>query len=206
MHVKKIVVTAGLTGNISSGKTTVLKMFGKHGCTAISTDDIAHELLEKDAWIRKEISAAFGPGVIAKDSGATRKRLADVVFANDEKRNLLEEILHPEIENVISRQLSKLPPGTIAVIEVPLLFECVWDRKMDYKILVSAPFETRKKRYYSGRGKKKGDFERREKSQWPEGKKAPQSDFVIDNSKGLKNTEAQVVDIIGKIRGSIDHS
>ena len=41
-------MVVGLTGGVSSGKSTVLKIFQKLGCKIISADDIAHDTLKKN--------------------------------------------------------------------------------------------------------------------------------------------------------------
>lgn len=193
----KRIITLGLTGNISAGKSTVLGMFEKLGCKIFSTDKITNELL-KDEKIRSRISRTLGIDKLNPQD--LKAQLADIVFNSKTKRKQLEKIIHPEISEIIDSKIKKLPRSCIAIIEVPLLFESKWNKKVNVTVLVKCPRELRKKRYYSKKGTKKGEFERREKAQWNERKKEALADLVIDNSKGLAQTKKQVKALLQVIR------
>jgi len=202
MPTKRRVTTVGLTGSIGSGKTTILNLFEEFGCKILSADKIAHELLEKDTWVRNKIAAEFGSNIVCKNFDEFRKRLADIIFEDNDKRHRLELLLHPEIENVISRNVNKMPTGSIIVIEAPLLFETCWERKLDFTVLVKCPIEMRSKRYLEENGHSATEFDRRNKLQWEEGKKEKLAHFTIDNSHDLERSSEQIKQIIAEIKES----
>ena len=200
MTATKRVTIIGLTGNICSGKTTILKIFESMDCKVISADQIVHDLIEKDDWVRKKITATFGPNVLAKNHNTSRTRLADIVFENKEKLRMLEGILHPEIENAVSHEINLQPRGATIVIETPLLFETNWHKKLDHTIFVKCPKETRKDRYYEDPCHKQGDFERRETLLLSEDEKVNMADYIIDNSQDVESSKKQIEKILSEIK------
>ena len=107
-----------------------------------------------------EIRRAFGDDVF---SGASldRAKLGQLVFADAQKRETLNAILHPMILSEIRRQLDRLDaPGQIVVGDVPLLFECGMESMFDTVWYVrprgagnadSAPFRARRAEPRAGR-------------------------------------------------------
>lgn len=182
----------GLTGNICAGKSTVLKYFSESGCAVMSADKIAHGLLAKNAFVRKKVDKYFGT--------TDRKELGEIVFADCHKRILLETILHPEINKVITEELRKLKNEKIVVIEIPLLFETGWEKNVDYTVFVSCPTEIRKGRFLKGRKSTIGDFECRDTAQLNEANKTRLASFVIDNSDSLAKTKKAVKEILNQIK------
>lgn len=194
MSEKERGLVVGLTGNIGSGKTSVLKMFSDLGCDTLSADDLSHQILDENGDIQRKVFKYFAT--------VDRKKLAEIVFTNPKKLLLLETILHPEINKVIEERLGSLPKDAVMVIEIPLLFETGWDKRVDYVVFVSCPTETRKKRFYDYHGDSVsvGDFECRDTAQMKEAGKAGRASFVIDNSKDLKSTEAQVKKVLSQLK------
>lgn len=200
---KKRGVVVGLTGNIASGKTTILKLFSKLGCKTFSTDIIAHDLLRFDPNVKEAVVAVFGPEILDEHGHIKREPLANIVFQDPKMRKELEKILHPEIKKAAEHEFENLRPGFILIMEVPLLFEAGWDKAFDYHVAVTCPSHIRRKRYYSTGHKKEGDFERRDKAQWSEEKKAGLATFTIDNSTSLPTTILQVKNILKTLRSAV---
>ena len=53
----------GLTGNIATGKSAVMRLAAERGALTIDADRVVHELLAGDAAIQEAVVGAFGPGV-----------------------------------------------------------------------------------------------------------------------------------------------
>ncbi len=186
-----------LTGCLGCGKSTVLKIFRELGVRTISADEIVHELLESKE-VQEEIKRLFGPDVFLKDGKVDRKRLAQRVFANQKEREKLEGLLHPLVFRRIEKEYEK-EPGRLMVAEIPLLFETNTQDRFSKVITVYAPTEVAIKRLKS-RGLTQEDIEARLKSQMPIETKVERSDFVIDNSRGLKETKKQVQQVLEKLQ------
>ncbi len=113
-----------LTGGIASGKTTLLNALQKIGAPVIDADQISRSLTAPGGEALPSIREAFGDGVFHGDGTLDRKALADVIFADEEKRRCLEEIIHPMVARRIKKELSELDPEhKAAVVDIPLLFE-----------------------------------------------------------------------------------
>ena len=186
-----------LTGCLGCGKSTVLKIFRELGVRTISADEIVHELLESKE-VQEEIKRLFGPDVFLKDGKVDRKRLAQRVFANQKEREKLEGLLHPLVFRRIEKEYEK-EPGRLMVAEIPLLFETDTQNRFSKVITVYAPMEVAIKRLKS-RGMTREDIEARLKSQMPIETKVERSDFVIDNSRELKEIRKQVQQVLEKLQ------
>lgn len=135
----------GLTGGIASGKSTVADFFAALGVPIIDTDVIAREVVAPGEPALNEIRDAFGGSVIAEDGTLDRARLRDVVFADAQRRTVLEGILHPRIRIAAFRQAA-LAAGPYVVIVVPLLYESPMKPAMERILVVDCSQETQLQR------------------------------------------------------------
>ncbi len=186
-----------LTGCLGCGKSTVLKILRELGVRTISADEIVHELLDSKE-VKEEIKRLFGPDVFLKDGKVDRKRLAQRIFSNQKEREKLEGLLHPLVFRRIEKEYEK-EPGRLMVAEIPLLFETDTQNRFSKVITVYAPMEVAIKRLKS-RGMTREDIEARLKSQMPIETKVERSDFVIDNSRELKEIRKQVQQVLEKLQ------
>lgn len=191
---------AGLTGNIGSGKTTVLGLFAKLGARTTSADEIVKRLLGEDE-IKQQIRAALGSGVFCVDGSLDKQKTAALVFNNSELRRQLEGIVHPAVMREIKQfAISNKMSGDITVAEIPLLFEGGFEADVDVIITVTAP----KWLVFDRLGKKgalsEGDIKNRLACQIPDEQKTANSDFVVTNSGDIVSTEQQVKEIYRLLR------
>lgn len=182
---KKTPYLLAVTGQIGSGKSTFLKLVGKK-YPVISSDEIVHKLLNKKEVINK-ITSIFSKDILESDSIVNRSRLAEIVFSNNEKRLLLEKVLHPLVEIEIFKEVNKITE-VFCFIEVPLLFEINWQDKFDKSILVYTDESIIKKRLKI-RGLSVEMIEKRLAAQLPLLKKVELSDYIIYNNGDLKELE-----------------
>ncbi|MFA6118318.1 MAG: dephospho-CoA kinase [Parachlamydiales bacterium] len=175
-----------ITGGISSGKTQALKIFKKLGSYTVNTDKIAHKLLDTKN-IKNKIIKIFGKEIQKKDK-IDRKRLAKIVFENENRLYQLEKILHPQILDEIKTEYEKIKNKDYLffVVEIPLLFEIKAEKFFDVIITVSAKDSIAKKRY------KYKDYVQRKKRQMSLKEKAKLSDYVIRNNLDLSNLEKNI--------------
>ena len=142
----------GLTGSIACGKSTVSQYLRQKGCFIVDADAISRALTADGGAALPEIRRAFGDDVF---SGASldRAKLGQLVFADAQKRETLNAILHPMILSEIRRQLDRLDaPGQIVVGDVPLLFECGMESMFDTVWVVRAARETQIQRLFERDG------------------------------------------------------
>ncbi|KAL6125538.1 hypothetical protein ACLB2K_073594 [Fragaria x ananassa] len=79
----------GLTGGISSGKSTVSNLFKAHDIPVIDADLVARDILKKGTGGWKKVVSEFGWGILLSGGEIDRPKLGKIVFSNPEKRQLL---------------------------------------------------------------------------------------------------------------------
>jgi dephospho-CoA kinase len=135
-------LVVGLTGGIGSGKTEVGHRFAELGVPVIDTDMISRDLAAKGSGALSEIAAAFGSGVLRENGELDRHRLRERVFANEDDRRMLEDILHPRIRDEVAARLNRLD-APYAVVVIPLLLETRYPIPVDRVLVVDVPEPTR---------------------------------------------------------------
>jgi dephospho-CoA kinase len=147
------VLLVGLTGGIGSGKSTVAERLVAHGAELIDADLVAREvtLPGTEAW--RQIVEHFGEGVLAADEFVDRDELGRVVFADPDKRTLLNEITHPPVMQRMAERLEELAEFTgVVVVDVPLLIETGAEVGYEAVVVVATYPETQVARLVADRG------------------------------------------------------
>jgi dephospho-CoA kinase len=116
-----IKLVIGLTGGIGSGKSTVAELFAHHNVPIIDTDQISRDLTLPGSPALQQIQEKFGPTVI-EHGKLNRKLLRDIIFSDSEKRQWLEELLHPLIREEMRKQV-EATTAPYCIVIIPLLFE-----------------------------------------------------------------------------------
>ncbi len=191
-------ILIGLTGNIASGKSLVLKLFDNRLFEKIDSDSIARghllKLRPSDLPDNMPIEEIFSKrGKINKD------RLSFIAFSEREIMREIEKVIHPRTINDIEKIL-KNQEKRFAIIESALLFESGLDGFFDKVITVFAPFETRLRRLMKRAGIDRTEAQKRIDFQMDEYEKVLRSDFVIDNSKDKDWLKRQVSNIEEHLR------
>jgi len=129
----------GLTGSIGMGKTTAARMLRRMGLPVHESDAAVHRLMAPGGAAVAPIAAAF-PGVV-RNGAVDRALLGARVFADPALLRRLERIVHPLVRRASERFLkhARRQHRSLAVLDVPLLFEGGGDRRCDLVVVVSAP-------------------------------------------------------------------
>ena len=206
----------GLTGGLGSGKSTVAGYLRELGAEVIEADALGRALMEPGQRVFERIVQHFGPSVLAADGHLNRTRLAQIAFG-DGRVQELNAIIHPATVDAQRRWMQDVfarDPAAVAVIESALIFEVVRDartrgetdtpladlrQRIDRVIVVTAPDDLKIARYVarvsragSDPGAAAADARRRLTLQIPDAEKAPQADYVIDNSGDTARLRVQV--------------
>src|ERR1041384_6951487 len=130
---------AGLTGSIAVGKSFVCDVFRELGCYVLDADRTAREVVEPGTAGLGSIVAHFGEGVLQPDGALDRGKLGAIVFADEQKRQLLNSIVHPlviEAQNAWLAAREQEDPHGIAIIDAALMIESGGYRRFDKLIVV----------------------------------------------------------------------
>jgi len=185
----------GLTGAMGSGKTTVGDLFKALGAHVLDADVICRSLVEpeKPAW--REIIDLLGDGILNDDQTLDRRKIANIVFNNSDKKKALEAILHPRVveeERVLYADIVKNDPGALVIIDAALLIESENYRKVDKVIVIACDEETQLRRIMTKNMFSQEDAERRLQQQMPLEEKIKFADYVIHNDSDLTELKKRV--------------
>ena len=186
----------GLTGGIASGKTTVAGMLTSLGCYVLSTDRIARDVVQPGSAGWQRVRHAFGPGMFTAAGELDRGALGELVFADPGARQQLELLLHPLIMQRVWQRLCVLQQQKtvpIAVVEVPLLFECALQDRFDCSLLVWTS-RGRQQQWLQARSNlSAAAAQQRLAAQMPLDQKRMRADLVIENSADYSALSIAVV-------------
>src|SRR6266516_3124375 len=135
----------GITGGISTGKSTFCACLREIVPNAkfFDADQAAHQLVDFDPEVKKEIRREFGSAIFSVDQELNREALRHIVFANAAKRRALEQILHPRIRRQWSTEAEthrNSPDFFFA--DIPLLYESSGEKLCDRVVVVACSYRT----------------------------------------------------------------
>lgn len=187
----------GLTGSLGMGKSATAKMFAEEGVPVHDADAAVHQLYQSEAT--PLIEAAF-PGTTAGGK-VNRDKLAQRVLGDSAAIKKLEAIVHPLVRNAEERFLSEAERkgATVALLDIPLLFETGGDKRCDAVVVVSAPPDVQRARAFERPGMTERKFATLLAKQMRDADKRAMADFVVDTSKGFDAARAQVRDILARV-------
>ncbi|MDD5195073.1 MAG: dephospho-CoA kinase [Candidatus Omnitrophica bacterium] len=172
----------GLTGNLASGKSTVLGLLAKKGAAIFDADRLIHNWYrDSSTGIYKKVAAVFPQ--VCRDGFISRKDLGSIVFHDIRKLRRLEKIVHPSIINELKNWATNMRKRkVIAVAETPLLFEKKLENIFDAVILVYVKKDILIGRIARHHRCSKHYALKRLEFYLPIKEKAKKADFIIDNS------------------------
>jgi len=198
----------GLTGGVATGKSTVSNMLRELGIPVIDADAMARRIVEpgRKAW--KAIRAEFGQCVFHDNGELNRAALRTIIFEDEEQRQKLNRITHPEIYKEMIWEAVKCAAAghQYIVMDLPLLFEAgVMVAYMHKIIVVTCEEDLQLQRLMEQRHLSERDSKLMIGAQMNMDKKAAMAQFVIENSGSLQDTHEQVLRIHGNLSKSFFH-
>jgi dephospho-CoA kinase len=177
-------LVVGLTGGIGSGKSMLAGLLAEKGAQIIDADALGRDALQpgEPAW--HSVVSQFGVEILVPGSmEIDRKRLADIVFIDEERRIALNAIVHPPILRGIADDLDRLKNSdSIVVIDAALLVDVGLHDAVDVLVMVDADEDLRRKRLAQKRGMSFDDISARMAAQNDPEKLAEMADIVVRNN------------------------
>ncbi|WP_318508067.1 dephospho-CoA kinase [Bacillus sp. T3] len=191
-------VIIGLTGGIASGKSTVSMMLKELNIPVIDADEEARLAVEKGEKAYLEIVAYFGEEILLADGSIDRLKLGSIIFPNEDKRAILNSIVHPAVrENMLRKKEQYLIAGyEFIVLDIPLLFESKLTHMVEKVIVVYVDEQTQLARLMERNGFSEEEAMARIASQLPLKDKLTLADAVIDNNGSIDDTKKQLINIL----------
>jgi dephospho-CoA kinase len=201
-------IVVGLTGNIGSGKSTVSQLLSERGATIIDADVLSRRAVELGTPAYEKIVKRWGTSIIGLDNQLDRAALRRTVFSDPKQLEELNEIVHPEVENLRNRLLddARQRGDRIVVCDIPLLFEKHMAPRFDKIILVDAPRPIRLERLVRDRALRETEAMDMIAAQMPAELKRAGADFILENAGTLNALEQQVADVWSQLVQEADAS
>ncbi len=192
---------AALTGGIATGKTYVRTRLAAHGIPTLDADTLARDAVARGSTGLAAVVARFGPGVVLPDGALDRRALGAVVFGDPQARADLEAIIHPRVREATGTWLDRVAIGgeTVAVVDIPLLYETGRNRDFDRVVVTSCPRSQQVARVVERDGLTAAQAEARIDAQLPTDEKVQRADFVIDTGGTFGDTNRQVDRVVEKL-------
>jgi dephospho-CoA kinase len=190
------VLVVGLTGGIGSGKSTVSALLAAKGAVIVDADEVVREQQRAGTPVFDAMVERFGPGIVGADGTLDRAAVADIVFADPQALEDLNNIVHPAVGGEIARRMEELS-GTdaVVVLDVPLLVEASRGYPLAGLIVVDVDPDIAVERLVMQRGMTEEDARSRMSRQASRAERRARADVVIDN-RGTPSDLARQVDAV----------
>ena len=187
----------GLTGSIGMGKSTTAKLFAEAGVPVYDADATVHKVYEGEAV--PAIEAAF-PGTTAGGK-VDRARLSAKVVHDPAAIKRLEGIVHPMVRAYHQKFLdgAERAGASVAVVDIPLLFETGSDQRVDAVVVVTTSPELQRERILARGTMSAETLDALLAKQMPDHEKRRRADFVVDTSHGLDPVRRRIRDILDQV-------
>ena len=186
----------GLTGGIGSGKSTVAARLVLQGAELLDADQIAREVVEPGKPAYRKIVEHFGREVLDDEGFIDRPKLGAIVFGDDAKRAVLNELTHPRVADEIADRLELLQAfDGVVILDVPLLVEASAARSYEAIVVVATKPDTQLRRLVELRGMSQAEAQARIDAQSPLEDKLAVATHVIWNEGTMDELYAAVDDV-----------
>ena len=181
----------GVTGCPGSGKSILASVIAEQGWILINADDIGREVVENDPLVLDELANAFGQDIINADGNLNRHLVARRAFADSEKNQVLNDIVHPALIDRLKSRIEKLQEEKAhAVVDCALIFEWGIESLFDVVVCVQAYEHIRKERIIKRDSRSSDEVEGIFSAQLSEGEKVERADIVLANNRSIDRIKA----------------
>ncbi|MCP1093238.1 dephospho-CoA kinase [Peribacillus frigoritolerans] len=190
----------GITGGIASGKSTVSLYLQELGFTIVDADLASRAVVEPGEEAYHQVVEAFGEDILLTEGNIDRVKLGSIIFNDQEKRLLLNGIVHPAVRNWMRvKTEAALSSGEETVfMDIPLLFESKLTFMVDKTLLIYVDEQVQLERLMNRNGLSETEALARINSQMPLADKKALADAVIDNNGDINETKRQVKAILSE--------
>lgn len=188
----------GITGGIGAGKSEILRYIEQnYPAYILYADNLAHELMQPQTESYQKIKTSFQTeDIFLKDGRLDAKKLAEVIFSDDKKREEMNRIVHPAVKQEIRKRVEeerKNKKFSYFILEAALLIEEGYDKICDELWYIDASKDLRRRRLKSQRGYSDEKIDAVFCSQLSKEEYQKHCNVVIDNNGSLEETFAQIV-------------
>ena len=183
----------GITGGISSGKSTVTNFLRKQGFQVVDADALVHQLQKPGGHLFEALVQHFGQEIILENGELNRPLLASLIFSNPEEREWSKrtqgEIIREELAT-LRDQLAQTEETFF--MDIPLLFEQDYSAWFDETWLVYVDRDVQVERLMRRDHLSKDEAESRLAAQWSIENKKDLASHILDNNGNQNQLLSQV--------------
>lgn len=182
----------GVTGSSGSGKDSICKIIEReYNAEIVDADKIAKELSKKGTMYLNSIIDCFGTEIIDKKGELNRKKLANIIFEDENKREELNKLTFIHVVDEIQKRIKRMR-RKIIVINVPLLFESNLDKICDFVIAVISDKDKQIERIMKRDNITRESAEKRIKAQNTNEFFKENADYIIYNNDEIEDMTKQL--------------
>ena len=187
----------GITGGISSGKSTVTNFLRQRGFQVVDADALVHQLQAPGGRLYNILVEHFGNQVLLKNGQLNRPLLASLIFSNPEEQEWSKETQGQVILEELAALKNQLAQTeAIFFMDIPLLFEQGYESWFDEVWLIYLDRDTQIERLMNRDKLSLEAAESRLASQWSLDKKKKLATHIIDNSGSLDQLLSQIISLL----------
>jgi dephospho-CoA kinase len=181
-----------ITGGIGCGKSEVARVLREDGVPVLDADDVARDVVAAGSDAARRIAVRFGEAVFLADGSLNRRKLAEIVFADERARADLNAIVHPPVREAMKAwAATQRSAGLACAGVIPLLFEVAAEKEWDFVVCVASDDEASFARLRA-RGWSDEQIALRRVAQISLEEKKRRSGLVIENNGSLQELAARV--------------
>lgn len=196
----------GLTGGIASGKSTISAELRRLGIPVFDADQASRDAVARGSEGLAQVAAALGQDCLTDAGELDRARVSQLVFRDENARRSLERVIHRIVweQAELFLRRAREQHQSLAVLDVPLLIETGWHKRVDSVWLVAVSRRQQIERAMARSGMTEAEVTARIEAQMSLGEKRRYADVVLDNSGSLENTLNALHTELAKLAG--EHS
>ena len=189
----------GITGSSGAGKSTICEILQKtYKVKIINADKIAKELSSKGTNYIKDIIEKFGNNIVDENGELRRKKLAEIIYNDVQKRKELNNCTFKYIKKEIEDQINKTINGVTIIIDAPLLFECELEKLCNKVIGVISQKELQIERIIERDSINYEEAQKRLNAQEDNEFYIKKCDVMIENNNDIAFIEKEIKNIADK--------
>ncbi len=200
----------GLTGGICTGKTYVLKVLEEVGCYTAKADIIAKNIIfSEDSEISSKIIEVFGKDIYDTESGLNKEKFSKLLFEDPEKRNFINNFIHPLVAKERDKMYKELEKAKIHgyfIYESALLVESGTYKSFDKIIVTYTNPEEQMKRLIERDSIGEDEAVERIHAQFPVSEKLKVADYSIDTTGSFETTRKNTLETFHLLKKNFEEN
>lgn len=186
-------LVVGLTGGISSGKSTVTSWFLEKGSIVLDADQIVRQLQRPGGSLLNQLAHEFGPSVLNEKGELVREVLGSIIFHDEVAKQKVNDMIHPLVKQKLIEGIERAKSAgeQLVILDIPLLFESGFESLVDTTLVIYVSRENQVKRLMKRDKIDESYALAKINSQMLLEEKRQRADYVLDNNDSMKELRTQ---------------